>query len=322
MKKIFLVVVLLGGMGIAATHHYADAQLLPRIITQAFRPQYEQLLIQDWLKYQNLIQQQEIPRLNTEKIDLSSSAGREKFKQNYVKDAKLIIDANNQNIARIRQATFATESYRNIQSLDMQTLTIMNQLFQDNVIDYYARHGDTQTFLREPALKIETVSKYQAQQAEIKVLEQLRILAIKKDRRLRHIDADLFSDWLDYSILEHQLYPRDAEWDTFGNLQKLSQRTGYDDVRELQAYQALQPRTATFKKIQQLNVQSIQSNLQIFADFKQPTNAQQALENIKALNKTMQQQDFKAGVELSNQLTAEQQRINKQMVLQLSQALL
>ncbi|WP_333662653.1 hypothetical protein [Acinetobacter sp.] len=322
MKKIFLVVVLLGGMGIVATYHYADAQLLPRIITQTFRPQYEQLLIQDWLKYQNLIQQLEIPRLNTEKIDLSSSAGREKFKQNYVKYAKLIIDANNQNIARIRQATFATESYRNIQSLDMQTLTIMNQLFQDNVIDYYARHGDTQTFLREPALKIETVSKYQAQQVEIKVLEQLRILAIKKDRRLRHIDADLFSDWWDYSILEHQLYPRDAEWDTLGNLQKLSQRTGYDDVRELQAYQALQPRTATFKKIQQLNVQSIQSNLQIFADFKQPTNAQQALENIKALNKTMQQQDFKAGVELSNQLTAEQQRINKQMVLQLIQALL
>lgn len=281
-----------------------------------FEDKPEIKLIKDWLSYRNFLYQQKIPK--QEKLFTSNNLNH--IQKAIVDNAPKIIQANLDNIHTLQQNHFQTTTFRTIQDLDIQILKIQNQLIQENIIDYYAEYGKTQTYLQAPALKLQAKSTYTLQQTEIENLRYLKVLMLKKDKHLKQINTDKLADWIDFILLEHQLNPQDPEWDAFKIINKNNQRTKADDLREITAYEHLQPRTPQFKKIQHLHIQLIQQNIELFSDFTTPSSAKEAVQNMQKINRIMKGQEFKTSISLYDEWIKLKNQADKEIILSLNQA--
>ena len=220
----------------------------------------------------------------------------------------------------LQQNHFYTNTFRSIQSLDIQILKIQNRLIQDNIIDYYEKYGKTQTYLQAPALKLQAKSTYTLQLAEIENLRYLKVLILKKDKHLKHLHADELADWIDLTLLGHQLEPQDPEWDAFKIINKNNQRTKADDLKEIMAYEHLKLRTAQFQKIQYLHIQLLQQNSELFGDFTKPSSQKEAIQNMQKLNKIMKGQEFKNSISIYDEWIKLKNQSDKKIILALNDA--
>lgn len=172
-----------------------------------------------------------------------------------------IIQSNSININTLQQINFISPNFKEIQKLEIEAANLQNQLMQENIIDQYAKHKKTQTYLQAPVLNLQTKSKYIQQQSKIQNLNYLRILAIKKDRRLKSINTDELNDWITYSEFIHRNNPQEPTWDTFRELKRMSKHSIHEDQFEIKAYQNLNFKTPQYPKIQKLNIIMIQKIL-------------------------------------------------------------
>lgn len=313
MKKIiFFIAIMLVITTLTAQYTFNS----PFKLTHFFEDKPEIKLIRDWLNYRNFLYQQKIPK--QEKLFTSNNLKH--IQKSIVNNAPKIIEANLDNIQTLQQNHFYTDTFRSIQSLDVQILKIQNRLIQDNIIDYYARYGTTQTYLQAPALKLQAKSTYKLQQVEIENLRYLKVLILKKDSRLKHIHTNELADWIDLTLLGHQLEPQDPEWDTFKIINKNNQRTKADDLKEIMAYEHLKLRTAQFQKIQYLYIQLLQQNNELFSDFTKPSSKKEAIQNMQKLNKIMKGQEFKNSISIYDEWIKLKNQSDKKIILALNEA--
>ena len=321
MKKIIIAIFIVVSIVISVGYSIGIYHT-PHFLKQIFAEKYEEKLLSDWLRYLDFTTHQYIPE--QQKL-FDKDLGSDEILLVIVHNTPKIIEANQKNINSLQNIEFKTNEFKEIKQLDIQTLQTQNQLMQENIVDYYAKHKKTQSYLQAPALSLQAKSKYLLQQAEIKNLNHLNILKIKKDKRLKNININELDDWITYSEFKHRNNPLEPTWDTFKELEKMSKASMHDDQFQLKAYQHLIFKTSQYQDIQKLNIIMIQKNIEIFSSFTSPKNIkslQEANEQVSKLTNLLNDKEFSKDVDFANQLIQLEALENKKMIQQLQESFL
>ncbi|WP_347473729.1 hypothetical protein [Acinetobacter thermotolerans] len=286
-------------------------------IQKPFQISAEEKRLKDWILYEKFILNMEIPKLEPFPQGNISKNYLDQMLLTIVKNTPKVIESNNNNIKILNSINFISPEFKEIKALEIEALSIQNQLMQVNIVDYYRQHKTTQSYLQEPVLKVSAKLQYLLQQSAIQNLNYLKVLSFKKDRRLKHIDPNQLHDWIYYLEFHHQQNPRDPTWDTRKILQEMSSRTTYDDQLLLKTYQSQNFKTVHYQKIQKLNILAVQSNLSLFSDFSKPQNIQQAAVQLKKLNQVLETNEFKDGMEITKKIGELEQQAHQEMIQKL-----
>lgn len=243
MKKIVLGVVCLAIMAYGVLHFIMPEKTTPRL-NQFFSKQIKDVqLIQDWLKHN---QQQQLLLVDV------IQPGNPKQKGPYVEYIKQRIEFNQQNIQRLKLSHYHGKTFKEIQQLEIHALQQWNNIHQSNIVDAFEQQ---QRFLDLPIEEFEqldTAARYAFQQQEISVLQQLQQLVQQNSDFVADIDHSLLGDWLEYHLMQHEIYPIVAEWQDPSSTRT---RNRSEASQDLQLYKYFHPKTDEYKYIKTLSTQ-------------------------------------------------------------------
>lgn len=316
MKKILSILCLLLGIIFFTAQSFGHERII-HWIQKPFQTSAEDKLLKDWINYENFILNMEMPKLEAFVQDEVSTHNPNKMLLRLIKDTPIVIQTNTNNIKKLNSINFISPEFQEITALEIQALTMQNQLMQENIVDYYKQHKTTQSYLQEPVLKLTAKSQYLLQQSAIQNLNYLKVLSFKHDRRLKNINPNELQDWIYYLEFEHQQNPRDPTWDTMKILREMSNRTASDDQLMLKTYQNQNFKTDHYQKIQKLNILAAQSNLSLFSDFSKPQNLKQATEQLNKLNQLLKTSNFKDSMEISKKIEELENQSHQKMIQEL-----
>ncbi|MFH7765978.1 hypothetical protein [Acinetobacter sp. BSP-28] len=243
MKKIILVVVCLAIMAYGMLHFIMPEKTTPRLNQFFSHPIKDVQLIQDWLKHN---QQQQLLLVDVIQPVSPKQTGP------YVEYIKQRIEFNQQNIQRLKLSHYESTAFKEIQQLEIHTLQQWNNVHQNNIVDAFEQQ---QRFLDLPVADLEqfdTEARYALQQQEMSVLQQLQQLIQQDSDYVADIDHSLLGDWLDYHLMQHEIHPIIAGWQSSS---PTAPRDRLEALQDLQLYKRFHPDTDEYKYIMALSTQ-------------------------------------------------------------------
>lgn len=207
MKKFLIILLVLFGASFLTVQSFGYEKI-GYWIQKPFQISAEEKELKDWINYEVFLLNQNHPQLEPLiPVDFSKD-NLDQIVLRMVKDAPKIIESNTKNIKKLDSINFISDEFKEIKALDIEALTIQNQLMQENIVDYYKKHQRTQSYLKEPALKLIAKSQYLLQQSTLKTLNHLKVLSFKNDKRLKSINPNELQDWIYYLEFHHQQNPK------------------------------------------------------------------------------------------------------------------
>lgn len=243
MKKIVLGVVCLAIMAYGVLHFSMPEKTTPHL-NQFFSKQIKDVqLIQDWLKH---TQQHQLLLVDViQPVNPKQTAA-------YVEYIKQRIEFNQQNIQRLKLSHYRSKAFKEIQQLEIHALQQWNNIHQSNIVDAFEQQ---QRLLDLPIAEfeqLETAARYALQQQEIIALQRLQQLVQQDSDYVADIDHSLLGDWLDYHLMQHQIHPIIAEWQSPSST---AIHSPSEALQDLQLYKRFHPNTDEYKYIKALLTQ-------------------------------------------------------------------
>lgn len=299
---------MIAGLCLSAPNIYATEQPL---VLQSSDPLQQEFFIQDWITFNKSQWNQAIGGT------YSPESSRIDPKR-IIQRAQQGLMMNATEILRLNQLQLQTAAYQKLVALKINQATIDKKVLEQII----ASSEVARPKLIETSKITNAILKSRAleQQYEIKNLNYFKRLIKNQQfdtQKSLSMSPDFFKDWINYKLLDHQVYsvPK-LPLDSASLIKSLNSNS---NQKIIAIYQQLNPATPSFKQLVQLKINQSQHAEQLFNGIsKEPKSVKQAQQNLRKISQIFQSAELKQGLEMGQQIERLEQQFDHQVFTALS----